>query len=230
MSLHNSCLCSITTVLNGVGGGGGGERESDKCEHIQLIISQKLLQNLWRFRHLHTGLSFVTGNETINFISRPAKLISLQLVPTDPTDRWAFNPQNSYWYKFEPPHDKTNKVACAPSEDSDQPGHPPHLIRVFAVRMKTAWVLSYPLSAQRRLWSDWADAQADLSLRWAYRSFCWFCHEAAHLFRRFIVMLVVGIKCMFRQTYASKSSGDRKRWSPVSCLQCILACFLASIK
>ena len=24
----------------------------------------------------------------------------------------------------EPPHDKTNKVACAPSEDSDQPGLP----------------------------------------------------------------------------------------------------------
>ena len=34
--------------------------------------------------------------------------------------------------------------------------------------MDKAWVLSYPLSAQRRLWSDWADAQADLSLRWAY--------------------------------------------------------------
>ena len=27
----------------------------------------------------------------------------------------------------------TNKVACAPSEDSDQPGHPPSLIRVFPV-------------------------------------------------------------------------------------------------
>ena len=26
---------------------------------------------------------------------------------------------------FEPPHDKTNKLACAPSEDSVQPGHPP---------------------------------------------------------------------------------------------------------
>ena len=38
-----------------------------------------------------------------------------------------------------------------PSEDSNQPGHPPSLIRVFAVRMKKAWVLSYPLSAQRRL-------------------------------------------------------------------------------
>ena len=60
---------------------------------------------------------------------------------------------------------------CAPSEDSDQPGHPPSLIRVFAVRMKKAWVLSYPLIAQRRLWSDWADAQADLSLRWAHTHF-----------------------------------------------------------
>ena len=40
---------------------------------------------------------------------------------------------------------------CAPSEDSVQPGHPPSLIRVFAVRIKKAWVLSYPLSAQRRL-------------------------------------------------------------------------------
>ena len=34
---------------------------------------------------------------------------------------------------FEPQHDKTNKMTCAPSEDSDQPGHSPSLIRVFAV-------------------------------------------------------------------------------------------------
>ena len=47
----------------------------------------------------------------------------------------------------EPAHDKTYKMACAPSEDSDQPGHPPSLIRVLAVRMKKAWALSYPLSA-----------------------------------------------------------------------------------
>ena len=36
--------------------------------------------------------------------------------------------------KREPPHDNTNKLACAPSEDSDQPGHPPSLIRVFTER------------------------------------------------------------------------------------------------
>ena len=49
--------------------------------------------------------------------------------------------------KFELSHDKTN-VACAPSEDSGQPGHPPSLIRVFDVSMKKFWVLNYPLSAQ----------------------------------------------------------------------------------
>ena len=49
----------------------------------------------------------------------------------------------------EPHRDKTNKMACVPSKDSDQPGHPPSLIRVFSVRLKKAWVLSYPLSPQR---------------------------------------------------------------------------------
>ena len=62
----------------------------------------------------------------------------------------------------------------APSEDSDQPGHPPSLIRVFAVRMKKPWVHSYPLSAQRKLWSDWADAIPDLSLCWAHTQFVGF--------------------------------------------------------
>ena len=61
------------------------------------------------------------------------------------------------YYKNEPPNDKINKVACVPGEDSDQPGHPPGLIRVFAVRMKKTWVLRYPLSGQRRLRSAWAE-------------------------------------------------------------------------
>ena len=36
-------------------------------------------------------------------------------------------------YLFEPKHDKTSKMICAPSEDSDQHGHPSSLTRVFAV-------------------------------------------------------------------------------------------------
>ena len=87
----------------------------------------------------------------------------------------------------EPPPDKTNKMTCMHLPSlfrvfavfTDQTGYLPSLIRVFAVHMmKEARVISYPLSAQGRLWSDLANARADLSLRWAHRSFCWFCHEA----------------------------------------------------
>ena len=60
---------------------------------------------------------------------------------------------------------------CAPSEDSDQPGLSPSLIKAFAVRMKNSWVLIYPLSAQRRL------------IRLGAHSFCWFCHVMAHIIK-----------------------------------------------
>ena len=63
---------------------------------------------------------------------------------------------------------------CAPSEDSDQPGHPPSLIRVFAVRSMCSQGSKLSSCGQRRLWSDWADAQAKLSLRWAHAHFVGF--------------------------------------------------------
>ena len=47
--------------------------------------------------------------------------------------------------------DKTNKMACAHSEVSDQPGHLPSLISLSAVRLKKARILRYPLSEQRRM-------------------------------------------------------------------------------
>ena len=46
------------------------------------------------------------------------------------------------WY--EPDQKQTNIMTFKPSEDSDQPGHPLSQIRIFAVRLKTVWVLSYP--------------------------------------------------------------------------------------
>ena len=73
-----------------------------------------------------------------------------------------------------PQHDKTNTMTCAQRRLrsawapawSDQSS----LCSIKSLRPKVF------LCGQRRLWSDWADAQADLSLRWAHRSFCWFCH------------------------------------------------------
>ena len=62
---------------------------------------------------------------------------------------------------------------CAPSEDSDQPEHPPNLIRVFAVRSMVAKDPSF-LHVYSADWSHWADAQADLSFRWTHSHFVGF--------------------------------------------------------
>ena len=52
---------------------------------------------------------------------------------------------------FEPPHDKTNKMTFVHSEDSDQPGHPPSLIRVFVVRSMGSLGPNFASGGQRRL-------------------------------------------------------------------------------
>ena len=129
-------------------------------------------------------------------------------------------------------------MTYAPSEDSDQPGHPPSLIRVFAVRLKKPLVLSYTQSTWQRLirlggcpvwsvsllsawrnlcslakhrapiedWSDWVDAQADLSLRWAHKSFCWFCHVGADFFSTLMILH----KFSYRQVYANSVDPDQR--------------------
>ena len=70
-------------------------------------------------------------------------------------------------------HDKSNKMTCSLSEYSEP--DPRHRCR----HEETFGPYSYPLSAQRRLWSDWMDAQSDLRFRWVHRSFCLFCHASA---------------------------------------------------
>ena len=49
-----------------------------------------------------------------------------------------------------------------------KPEYPPSLISVFAVRMKKALSTHWTHSED---WSDWVDALADLSLRWAHTHF-----------------------------------------------------------
>ena len=80
---------------------------------------------------------------------------------------------------FEPHCDKTNKMAFAQgrlrsawaSAQSDQSSP--------STRRKLGSLVTLSVQIERRIWSDWANAKADLSLRWAY-VFCWFCHDAAH--------------------------------------------------
>ena len=91
------------------------------------------------------------------------------------------NPVNPLWKRDEPPHDDTNKMTCTQrrlqsalaSALSEQGLRCPH---------------EETLGPQLPIWAHnedsdqtQADAQADLSLHWAYRPFCWFCHAVAHV-------------------------------------------------
>ena len=52
---------------------------------------------------------------------------------------------------------------------------------------RTFWSIAVH-KVHREDWSNWVDAQAELSLRWAHRSFCWFCHAPAQLPFVFVVV------------------------------------------
>ena len=56
------------------------------------------------------------------------------------------------------------------STKTKQPLYSRCLITVFVVRMKKLCTLGCPKRAQWRFWSDCANAQADLNLRWAHVS------------------------------------------------------------
>ena len=62
---------------------------------------------------------------------------------------------------IEPKHDKTNKMTCALSKDSDQPGHSASRMIVFVVCFDANWW------SDNEDWSDWVDALADMSICWA---------------------------------------------------------------
>ena len=77
-------------------------------------------------------------------------------------------------FRFEPQHDKTKKMAYAPSEDSDQPEYPPSPIRVFGMRSIG--------SQGPKLSSCFPDSEdSDQTGRLAHMTVCWFCHEVVHL-------------------------------------------------
>ena len=80
--------------------------------------------------------------------------------------------------KDEPQHDKTNKWNVRPAKTWISLGIRP----VWSESSLSAWRKLGSLTthlAYREDWSDWADAQADLSCRWAHMPLCWFCHEVA---------------------------------------------------
>ena len=76
----------------------------------------------------------------------------------------------------EPPH-KTDKMTCTPSDDSDEPGHSPSLIRVFAIRMKKLPIECLAMSLIRLggcpvFAGQWAHSQILAFVRVRLKLFC----------------------------------------------------------
>ena len=72
----------------------------------------------------------------------------------DPSVLWVL----WFWYllfekelQYEPGHNISYKIACAPNEDKEQPVGFHRLISVFAVRLKTAWIPGYPQIVLQKL-------------------------------------------------------------------------------
>ena len=103
--------------------------------------------------------------------------------------------------KYEPRHDKTNKMSVHPAKTQINLG-----IRsvwsVFAVRMKKAWVLSYPLSAQR---------MPRVIRVFAGRTLiCWFCHVTAHITFDILILILTWI---FDTTFSGLTVGGDRYFS-----------------
>ena len=75
--------------------------------------------------------------------------------------------------QYEPPHDETNKMTVRPAKTRISLVIRP-VWSVFAVGSMGSLGPKLSSCGQRRLWLDWADAQADLSLRWVHSQFVGF--------------------------------------------------------
>ena len=104
--------------------------------HVQLKF---VMTECWKTQIRLTGLilsSKWTPNERIRLCAEISLLenrIHAMVKNNTCEDKKFMVPEVMSCVTNEPVHYKINKMTCAPSKDSDQPGHLPSLIRVFAV-------------------------------------------------------------------------------------------------
>ena len=78
---------------------------------------------------------------------------------------------------------------CAPSEDSDQPGRPPSMIKVFAVRMKNDWL---PIKRTAKILIRLSGCLGWSESSLGAHSFYWVCHVAAQCIFSFMRIPLTG--------------------------------------
>ena len=90
------------------------------------------------------------------------------------------------------------------SKDSDQPIHPPNMVSFLFSSLYSLEAVEGTCE-QRRLWSDCANAQADLRLRWSHKPYCRF-------YRALLKLCRVAIKniCYCKESFNAAEWYERK--------------------
>ena len=76
---------------------------------------------------------------------------------------------------------------------------PRRLVRVFADRMCLVQPPGYPKRDEREPLPYLVDVQADLSLCWSHRSYCWFCRALANILKEDWIDLVICVVLFSRR-------------------------------
>ena len=87
------------------------------------------------------------------------------------------------------------RSVCRPSEDSDQTAHSRSLIRVFAGHSVGSQGSKVSSGEQQRIWSDYANVRADLSLCLVHLHFCRLCCAPTRIYALKDWSLEVTISC-----------------------------------
>ena len=77
--------------------------------------AHSLVSSLWAFWIAKDARCLLADNEDSDKIAQMRMLIWVSVLRTCQKERWL-----TLWIRYEPAHDKNNKMACAPSQDSDQ--------------------------------------------------------------------------------------------------------------
>ena len=154
-------------------------RQNLRCSLIQAVSQEEPSD-----RKLDPWLLWMTGHAQLKFVMTECSKTQIRLTgPNYDTHKWILSSLSRLMTK-------PTKWLCAQRRLSI---HPVWSKSSLCVQ----WVDKDPsfLHADNEDWSDWAGAQADLSLRWAHMPFCRFSHEAAHLFNSWTLELGAYLHC-----------------------------------
>ena len=100
------------------------KKKKKLCSFVVWLRNDHINSQIWSADAIFTHSSQLAIHSIIKITW------SSESFPSSPSNSSrAFKPNLALFWniEFELPHDKSNKMNCAPSEDSDQPGHPPSL-------------------------------------------------------------------------------------------------------